>query len=113
MSGGTAHWRDYGPWEVAGSTVVRTQFVAGDPNRPGFIIADLTACPLDGRAEIARLIAAAPRLVSAAVRYFAAMDELRDTSVQRLSPDDPRFAAVAETRAELRAALAQAEGGEA
>jgi hypothetical protein len=48
-------------------------------------------------------------LLEAAKAYFAAMDELGDTPTARLSIDDPRFVAVAETRAQLRAAVAQAE----
>ena len=58
--------QEFGPWEsLPGGAIVRTQFRRGDDTRPGFVVADLGTSPLERRADIAALIAAAPDLYAA------------------------------------------------
>lgn len=72
--------QQYGHWDQVG-TMVRTNFRMGDPQRPGFLIADLSRCPLDDRARIARFIAGAPNLAKA---LHALLDETE--ALRRESP---------------------------
>jgi len=112
MSAAATNWtlpgQEYGPWEaLAMGNGVRTHWRRGDQTRPGFMVADLNGCPLDRKADIGNLIAAAPDL-------YTALDGLLGLWRRSMEPPHlgggvlPADTAIALANAE--AALAKARG---